>query len=108
MLQNVGKQCLQSDHTGSISYIFVFISFHFYQLGCSGKVAIESGDSSMVTLLTVDQEVWVRIPPMAEIKISVVRSLSGLLSPFDKMSNHFRWPQDLKDGSMSFVIGCGS
>ena len=52
----------------------------------------QSGDSSVVTRWTVDQEVVGSNPTHGGNLISGVRSLSGLLSSFGKMSTGFRWP----------------
>ena len=60
-----------------------------YEMKCS----LESGDSSVVTRWTVDQEVEGLNPTHGGNLISVVRSLSGFLNPFGKMSTGFRWPR---------------
>ena len=52
---------------------------------------LKSGDSSVVTRWTVDQEVVGSNPTHGGNKIYVLRSLSGFTQPFGRMSTGFRW-----------------
>ena len=79
---------------GFYNWIFtVLLSKVYNVLFYNGMFAtLESGDSSVVTCWTVDQEVVVSNPTNGRKQFLSCARSPGLLSPFGEMSTGFRWP----------------